>query len=100
MTSEAILETWEKNRHRWLHQGCPKVFDAHVMPQMPLMPDFNVKLEDVTATMDRITFNLESCGYHHQEQAWEWWNVIHDGRIIAAERYESCHEKYRERNVF
>lgn len=38
----------------------------------------------------RYVFTFESCGYYNGDtgQRWEWWNVIHDGKIIEMLWYE------------
>ncbi|RUX04764.1 MAG: hypothetical protein E5V51_00315 [Mesorhizobium sp.] len=49
---------------------------------------------------ERVRLTADDIGYRHQGETWEWWNIICEGHIIDAERFESRHERFAKANVF
>lgn len=50
---------------------------------------------------ERVQITADDVGYLHADgRRWEWWNIIAEGHIIDAERYESRHGRFARENVF
>lgn len=97
---ELVRKSWKPWRGLVDWRAHKHGFKLNLLSDVSPCPDYEVDLASMSATTDRVYITAEDCGYHHQGDTWEWWNIIYEGHIIDCERFDSRYEKYRDANVF